>query len=719
MIGVGILLTALVVLVVALARRRGAWRHAPSVRRRLTVTQHGVVLLVLAIANWELCSALTQAPLSLGDLRSHAMVARALATGQARAGWVDVYGGGFPLGPHYPSVAWLVSASMIRIGVAPAQAVTWLGIASVLLAHWLVFRLAWRAGATYGAALLGAAVVSWMTFSSSFFGGRDAILVMGLLTQCFAVPLCLGLGSAVLHGARRPWLIALSALSIASHPQLVISEMALLLVLALGMDRAARRRWGLALSTQVITGAGVFGRGLLTMKIPFGWPPPAEMWRVEGKTPSALEDALTTGEIFDFARTPVVTTVVACCALVLAVNLAARRARLALVGFAFAFGLACIGHPLADAGRLGVTLLSVFQPMRAVLLLPFAGAAIVVVAATEAEAWLARAGRFRGLVVPSLVMLLVAAVALPAQISEAASRRERLASPPCGSTGPSGYDPARVDAALSSTTNGKLYYADSEFADCAASTDLDSSVAVPIAYPFAAGAHVGVTFYALQHASIATVGGDARAELLGVRYALVRVPDDRPPPSGWRAISTVGDTQLWRRVHGDDVFGAACVRSVLRGSDRAMRVAVFEALDHPDSWIWDTAGLTVLEPGQGAAELRPAPSDCDASTTRLSGEHHDASGLFEVDVESAADFDLVLRETAYRTWQFSIDDTATDHRVVAPGFMTIRVPKGRHHVVAAVKIDVLYCMGLAAALFALILLARRRQWLSFSSASVA
>ena len=41
-----------------------------------------------------------------GDARSHALVARAIADHGLPHGWTDVYQGGFPVGPHYPTVGW-------------------------------------------------------------------------------------------------------------------------------------------------------------------------------------------------------------------------------------------------------------------------------------------------------------------------------------------------------------------------------------------------------------------------------------------------------------------------------------------------------------------------------------------------------------------------------------------------------------------------------------
>ena len=377
MIVLGILLAALVSLGAALAVQRGRLRSVRARPAPLTLTQRVVAAAMLALSNAELVAALVQRPLILsGDLRSHAMVAREIALGRANDGWVDVYHGGFPLGPHYPSLGWLISAGFMRVGFSPQAAVVVVGVGSVLLFHWLVFRLSMRAGASFGAALTGMAILSWMIPVTGFLGGAKAILGIGLLSQVVVMPFVAWNVYATLFGKSERGLVASAVLALLAHPQVAVGTALLVGVASLFGPSILRRRWLVGCAAQVIVGAFVFGPGVASLHVPFGWPPmeltpPApttQSWLVRGRPTQMFLGWLAEGNLFDDARLPVVTTVMACAVVVLVATFRRRESRAALVTAGVALTLAVCGATLAGLGRVGaVAGVPEHGPVRAML----------------------------------------------------------------------------------------------------------------------------------------------------------------------------------------------------------------------------------------------------------------------------------------------------------------------------------------------------------------
>src|SRR5262245_14626603 len=78
------------------------------------------------------------------DAQAHAWVAAEVARGIPH-GWVAVCSGGFPFGAHYQSVALVLAAALMRVGIAPITAVNALGLTASLALPLLVVSCA-RAG---------------------------------------------------------------------------------------------------------------------------------------------------------------------------------------------------------------------------------------------------------------------------------------------------------------------------------------------------------------------------------------------------------------------------------------------------------------------------------------------------------------------------------------------------------------------------------------------
>jgi len=704
-IGAGIAISGLLAAGFAFADRRGWIRPQASAEKTVRVWQHLLALLVLAVANLGLITALLETrPLLLGDLRSHALVAHAIALGRVQGGWIDVVHGGFPLGPHYPSIAWLLSAVLMRLGLSPAWAVTWVGVGAVLATNSLMYVLPLRAGARFGAALVGAATLSWISPATAFLGGAPAILTAGALSQVVVVPFVLCLSYAVLARGKR-WVVVLSAaLVVAAHPQVAVATTLLLALLVVTCRRIALRRLGLAILVQAIVGGAIFGHGLATLDLPFGWPPMAS-WRVEGKPAAIFISALGGGRLLDYARPPVVTTVVAAAIVALLASARNKAARTSLLAFVTAVGLSVSGHTLARLGAPGKLALSFMQPLRAYLLVPICAAILTTVAVHTLERWI-RAGTHRmsrlsgnALVAGSIaaVLALVASVAVPGAWESASDRHNFIAAGPCGPMTPPGFDADALKQALAKLSNGRLAYLDRELGYCAAMTGFEFASAVAIGTPFVVGAHVGAMALAAQQLRPDTPGADRRARALGIAYFLRKHAVPAPSGSAWRLRQTVSGVDIYELSGANLTFDLGCIRSAWYGTDGELRAHLFQQLERPESPVWyPKLWQALIHTHEKFTEQRIA-SDCDVHSATLLDAHQPAPGRYEADTRSSTPVDLIIRETAYRSWQFEVDGRDQEPITVAPGFMVIRIDSGDHHVNAYATIETAYIAGIGVA----------------------
>jgi hypothetical protein len=167
------------------------------------------------------------------------MLAYAIARHGLAHGWTDAYGGGFPLGPHYPVVGWLLSAFLVKTGLQPMVAVSAVGFVSLLGAPILAFLVALRAGARPFAAITCALFLSWVTPGGYFVGGYEAFYGLGLLSQVMTVPIVVLLfGAIARHGP--PWRATLAAvLAVSCHPQIATACLVVLLFTALASGTEA------------------------------------------------------------------------------------------------------------------------------------------------------------------------------------------------------------------------------------------------------------------------------------------------------------------------------------------------------------------------------------------------------------------------------------------------------------------------------------------------
>ena len=634
-------------------------------------------------------------PAFWGDDATHARVAAEVATFGLPHGWIESYLGGFPFAIHYPPTGWLLIAALIKLGFSPAGASHMLGTAAVFAIPLAAYVAAVRCGARPMAAVVGATCVAWIAPYNPFVGGYETFFAVGLLSQILATPICLLLASTIAK-ARSPWpSVLLAAVAMVTHPQLGVATLVIACAASLIAARAAPLlRCTRACVSAIAIGGALYGPGLMTLKLPFGWPPGIG-WRLVGFPPARLVWWFRDGDLLDVGRAAVITQLAE--ASLLALMLLARRpAARAIAGAGLlAIVLSVSGRALATAGPFGLTALSFLQPLRMVALLPLIAGAMVTVALEEGtpilSAIIPRLSR-RWASMPSLIVcglpMAILLLALPNRLQYVGLRHARLANrdaQPCGERTPAGYDSVVVHGWLRNLSGGRLWYShtDSQFWFCGILDGLELSSAVPLGNAGGAGSHVGVLWVAFKALEPSREGSAKRAEALGVRYVL-GLHDGAPPP-GWRRLEQNSHVQLWTHDRPTNLVGVGCVRETWRGTDAALRDRVQQQLTTPEGAdkLLSPDDLVVLERADTAFEVRVEPSDdCDPTSAAVVPSPREP-GALEAVVTSQTAVDVVLRVSAFPTWKVEVDgQPAAPPRVVAPGFLALRIPAGEHRLVA-------------------------------------
>jgi hypothetical protein len=700
------LLAALLGLGLTLAVRRG-WLAAPdglprgSSRREWAAA---VVVAVLASSPLLLAlPALLRRPVLDGDARTHMLIAAAIAKGGLLRAWVDVYQGGFPIGPHYPSVGWLLDAALIRVGIPAPLATHVLGLGALLAVPAVAFGCARGVGASAPASAAVAVFLAWVAPESGFVGGAESYLRLGLLSQVCAMPLAVALAGAVLADRRRlsPWL---GAAAMAAHPQVAVATVVLLSIACVAIGR--RAPWATfvrAALSAVVVGAAIFGPGIASLGVPFAWPP-IRQWQIVGFGPERLAWWLADGDLLDKGRAPVLTAAWIFSAIYLAFRSRRPAARAAAIVSVAALVLAASGPSLERLGSLGALLLSFVQPLRVVATLPTVAAACVAVAVDDALAWAPSfpglgEQRARAVVAASLVTLfvLLGVVVVPAAASKLALRA-RDPGAACGPDTPDGFDAAEVRGWLAALEHGRLLYdGGGPIGECANRHALDLASAVPLASTPAAGAHVGVHWTAFVSTHPEAPGAWERFEALGIRY-LLHTPIDRPVDPRFRLLHHHGDLGLSVREGGTEQVGVGCVTEEWAGDERSLVATAISELRATPSLLDRPFDLVSLVKGPVGLARRPVPSDgCRADEARVI-ERPSEVGVVVADVTSPSAVDVVLRVASYPSWSVSVDGAETSWRRVLPGFVTVRIPAGTHRVEARTRPSWAYLAGIALAL---------------------
>lgn len=692
---------------------------APAASTPLHAWAGGIGVLLAESPLYRLAPWLSGTPFIFwGDTQSHARVAAELAEGGVGHGWIHAYLGGFPFGHHYPPLGWLVLAAEVRAGVDPAAAVYLLGFGATLALPLVLYVGLLRAGVSPSFAWAGSLLACWVSPYNAFVGGYETFFAAGLVSQVVAMPLVIWLVTAALFGQRR-WEAPLAAwLAMSSHPQVTVAA---LIVLGLASLAGGRRRpiasvlWASAIA--LLAGAALYGQGIASLDIPFGWPPNMG-WRQFGFPLSRLRWWLEDGDLLDLDRAPVMTALVAAAFLVLLVDGRRASSRALAVACVSTLVLSVSGQWLREQGRFGALLLSFLQPLRVVsLVVPLA--AVVLAVATERAAQ-ALAGTRRGALARhaplGLTALVVAieVVALPSRLdytSRAVSAMRET--PSCHGDGGSPSTEADVEdlrASVAALSGGRLWYeahADTPLRGCVARYGVEIASAVPIGTAASVGAHVGVLAHATQHLRPLLEGSARRAEALGIGHLLLE-RTETAPLDGWSLRHQRGALQLLSQPTA--IVGAGCIERRWSGARDAVRKHLLEQLAAPVAAdrLLNPRALTTLEYSDGPlVETAVSPAGCDATEATVANVVV-GSDTVTASVQSPAAVDVVFRVAAFPTWRVRIDDSSAAPSLVAPGFFSVRVPPGRHALSATVELLPHYGAWVALALVASAALAAAR-----------
>jgi hypothetical protein len=254
---------------------------------------------------------------------------------------------------------------------------------------------------------------------------------------------------------------------------------------------------------------------------------------------------------------------------------------------------------------------------------------------------------------------------------------------------------------VSSLAGGRLWYDDTSetSVECEFSTGFEIDSSVPIAVTSGVGGHVGVHQVAFHQLAPDRAGSARRAEALGVRHLLLFTGE--PAGDGWEIAHRSGNVVLAERTGGTDVVGVGCIASVWTGSDDALRERLFaglatkrgaRALLDPHTFV----ALETVE-RQALTERAADLAGCSVESAEVH-EHPREPGAHEADVEIPAPVDLVIRVAAFPTWRVLVDGQEAKTTTVAPGFPSVRIPAGKHHVEAVVSLFPGYLRGIGAGL---------------------
>jgi hypothetical protein len=690
------------------------WRAGWSTRA--TVFAHAVVLAASAPLLLRVTDLTGPNAILMGDAPTHAAIAHAIAMRGLPHGWVDVLNGGFPVAIHYPAVGWLLTSALMRLGVLPVVAMHIVGISTLLATPACTLAAARAHGARPVAGVAAALFVAWLAPYSGFFGGWDAYVARGLLSQAVAWPL-VPLLVAGLAPRARPWAPLLMALLTAAHPQIAIGTLVVLWPV-FALCRLPKGRLLRVTIAAGVAGVAIFGPGARSLKVPFGWPP-LEEWQRIGYPPARLLHWLFDGAVFDLDRPPVLSCWAALALVLLCAFLNRRACRIALLCAAVLLGLVLTGGRLATLGPLGEALLGFVQPLRLVALLPFAGACMVCVAieelTTTSFAVLSRwrpvgvSDKAYAMLVSALVLAGLAVgglFAIPARVAWL-SKRIAIGDRSLGDCGRHrpGADESKVLAWLPSLTRGRVeFYDRAPMSHCAIPRGVALESPIPLARSGGAGAHVGVLDVAFAALRAEMPGSVQRAEALGVR-AVVH-PAAMALPPGWRRVHEGGEEALSVREAGTDMFGPVCIEDELQGTDAALRAALLADLQGDARTLRQR---TLLVPGsQQKAQWVPSTAPICQTDGVSIHESIREMGAYQADIATPREMQIVLRASSFPTWRIDLDGVSVPFRVLAPGFPLIQVPAGEHRITAVAGLPSGYVPGLCLAAMACFALSRRQ-----------
>lgn len=622
-----------------------------------------------------------------GDAESHARVGLDIARFGLQTGWLDGRLAGFPFAQHYPPLGWLLHAAAVNLGAPPIRAMQWLGFLFVFATPLTLFYCLGSAPRMrLFEAALGGIFVSWISPYSPFFGGYEGFFHTGLLSQTIGLPLVMLWMREVCLGRRTVALVGYSLLAMAAHPQLCVAAVVFLGIGLLGFGALSRLRT-FAWTTLVLGACGLalYGQGVLGMQIPFGWP--ADFgWRHQGFPFSRLSWWLMDGSLFDKNSTGALTSLAILCAALSLSRIAIARVRAVLLTFGLGLLLSVSGSLLGTSGPVGEILLRFVQPLRLVSLLPIAAAALVAVVtgavADDIERLLVQVGReawSRTARIAIYMATLGACVgAVPARLEFARMWHDSFENV----APPDGYERAAVARWLAEKRQGRIWYsANSRFVPVFLRDALSLATERPIANTGAVGGHVGLHLAAYGALAPSDPGAVDRAEALGIRALLLA---NTPAPPDFRTVHISGSVALVEHNRPSNLLGSGCIvrRYVGRNPDLMERMVA--DLEHPvrRRRLLDPRHLTqIVIKNSPLKEAYVPPGKCESGNARIQEKSY-YSGHIEASLESPDPFDLVIRVASFSSWRVALNGRDVRWTPVAPGFISIRVPRGSFSLVA-------------------------------------
>ena len=697
-----------------------AWA-GPRSRRQIAL---GALLVLasnfpaLGLAPW----ASGGATFAAGDGGSHAKVAYEIARFGLPHGWLESYLGGFPFGHHYPALGWLLLAIGVRAGLAPILALNTLGFIATLATPLTLYTACVRGGARPALAATGGCLLALVSPYNPFVGGPEVFFSTGLLSQVLALPLCIAFAAAVARGARAEAVLC-GAFAMLAHPELCAATASIVAIVAVLDGMRARRGAAIcALAATGVAGLALYGQGIVTLGVPFGWPPGFN-WRQLGFGTARLAWWFRDGDLLDYrATTPQLTALSLAAVLVCALLVKRRVPRAALLLVVVGVGVSSSGPSVAQLPKLGGILLEFLQPLRVVALLPPIFAAVLVVALEEGSAALRRAGtsirwrRFElAALLPATTAFCVLAFALPLRVrttSGLVALRAAKVTATCNAL--PGFDKRVLGGWLRQLHGGSLWFDEGEtkpLVACLMANGLELESAVPIATTSSVGSHIGVLWSAGKQLQPERAGFARRAEAFGVRYLLQLKQADAAVPAGFVRRKSRGQIELLELAQGAQAH-VGCVRERWSGSDRALRVRLTHDLVEPAGAdkLLDPERFIELQTTSGDLKTEPVASDCDATGATLELVPREP-GAIEADVSSRTPVDVAFHATAFPGWRVSVDGASgTPARMIAPGYFYAHVGAGHHHLIATASSMPGYAWLLVGAMLAIAGLA----WLDVS-----
>jgi hypothetical protein len=655
----------------------------------------GLVALASSAPALALAPYLALEPTAFGEDLEVALVASEMARSGIARGWVAGPLAGFPFGLYEAPLVPALVRALLGLGLSPLGATHLLGTLATLLTPLAAYVAGVRAHLRPGFALAGALVCAWVSASSPHAGGLAGFFGAGLLTSTVAMPLCVLVAGEIAAGTTR-WTAPLLAMLVSLvDPGLLFAT---LLVVGVGATVGARaespRAPALVATLRTATAAGlvgaaVYGHGLSRLEIPFG-PPEALGARLRGAPLEHLVASITSGEMLDAGRAPVLGYLVGAAVLALLAQPTRPAARGVLAATLTAFSWPTLADNLFGHGQspLSAGALLLLRPADALALVPVACGAALATALEESAPRLEQAldTHARELervfsVGAGALLAATLALALPGQLAFVMRLRGatlRRAEAPCEAT--TGHDRSAIATHLRLLDQGRLHWSDGA-ARCAASDGLALESAVPIGASVGGEARAGTMPLAFRSLEPTRAGSGARAEALGVRHVLELAGTTLPEP--WAASEPLGGWMLATHAPRTHLVGAGCVVATWSGSEDALRAEVHAALATPEGAdrLLSPTELIALDAGGGDfAEIAVAHADCDPLRTTVT-ELERESGVLEADVEAATPIDLVFRVSAFPSWAVIVDGLPVRSlRRVAPGFYSVRVEAGRHQV---------------------------------------